>query len=506
MAVGLPDQFYKVVCDHSCDEIWVTDAEGNTLYVNPACEELYGEKLENLIGRNVRDLELEGYFHPAVAPLVIAEKKSITLTQRIRTGRVMLITGTPVFDAHGNLQYVVENSRDVTSLEYMRETYESVQAAQAAGGAAQAAGGAAQAAGGAADPRGTTGRPSDDRKEGHIEPVCTGKVMRDVLRLATRAAAFDANILITGESGTGKDVLAHFVHRKSPRRGGPFLKLSCPALPEEILESELFGYKPGAFTGANRQGKPGLLELANGGTVFLDEVGDLPLSIQAKLLQVIEDRTFIPVGGTKSSHADFRIIAATNQDLDALVKAGRFRADLNYRLNVIALSMPPLRSRKEEIPGLVSHFTRAFSRKYRGTKEIAPAAMEALKQYDWPGNIRELQHLLEYLFVTCESRQIDWGDLPERVRCSVTRGYPQASPAEAPGTAMQPQLPSDATVAGVGPAAAVAPPRPAPDAAELLRLYETLGSTYKVARATGLSQSTVYRRISGHRRRGDGRP
>lgn len=445
--------FFKLICDHSCDEIWVTDGHGNTLYVNPACEQFYGEKPEAFLGRNVRDLERDGYFHPAVAPIVIARKARVTLTQRTRTGKVMLITGTPVLDDDGNVKYVVENSRDITALEEMKRDFERVQALA-------------------------------NRYKMELEAlksvatdtqefICTSKPMFAVLQLAARAAASDSNVLITGESGTGKDVLARYIHRNSARATGPFLKVSCPAVPTELLESELFGYRAGAFTGASRHGKPGLLELANGGTVLLDEIGDLPLSLQPKLLQVVEERAFIPVGATRPVVSDIRIISATNRDLRSLVKAGRFRADLYYRLSVINIEMPPLRERKDEIPEFVRCFLRKLSNRYGVTKNIAPEALEALKSHDWPGNIRELEHLIEYLFVTCQSNLIQIQDLPQHVR-----QHSKASAYNVRGK-----------------------PKRCQSVSQLEALYDNLRSTYKVAKVTGLSQSTVYRLIREHVKR-----
>ncbi len=236
--------------------------------------------------------------------------------------------------------------------------------------------------------------------------VFKGHVMKKVTELALRVAQVDSTVLITGESGTGKEVLAKMIHRAGPRRDGPFVVVNCGAIPENLLESELFGYERGAFTGAARQGKPGLVEVANGGTLLLDEIGELPLSLQVKLLRIIQDNSFLRVGGVEAVSADVRFIAATNRDLKAMVREKTFREDLYYRLNVIPIHIPPLRERRADIPVLLRHFIDRYNAKYGRARRILPAALRRLEAYSWPGNVREVENLVERLVVSSEQDNI----------------------------------------------------------------------------------------------------
>ncbi|QER41856.1 GAF domain-containing protein [Thermodesulfobacterium sp. TA1] len=239
--------------------------------------------------------------------------------------------------------------------------------------------------------------------------------MQQVFKLALKAAKCKANILIIGESGTGKELIAKAIHFESDRANGPFVAINCAAIPETLLEAELFGYKKGAFTGALIS-KPGKFELANGGTIFLDEIGDLPLSLQAKLLRVIQEKTFERIGDTKPIKVEVRIIAATNRDLEAMIREGTFRDDLYFRLNVIPIYIPPLRERKEDIPLLVEHFLKKFNQEYNKNVQVSAEVMEKLVAYHWPGNVRELENTLERLVVLAEKEFISLEDLPFYIR------------------------------------------------------------------------------------------
>lgn len=236
--------------------------------------------------------------------------------------------------------------------------------------------------------------------------------MRDLLDMVIRVAQADSIVLITGESGTGKELIASIIHNNSQRKDKQFIKINCGAIPATLLESELFGYEAGAFTGAKKSGKSGYFELADGGTLFLDEIGDLPYNLQVKLLRVLQNHEFNRVGGEKSVKVDVRVIAATNQNLLEKVRSKEFREDLYYRLNVIPVHIPPLRERKEEIPVLVMHFLEVFNRKYKLNRRITPQAIDVFMDYDWPGNIRELENLIERLVVTSNNDIIKAEDLP----------------------------------------------------------------------------------------------
>ena len=256
--------------------------------------------------------------------------------------------------------------------------------------------------------------------------------LASVKALAREVAATDATVLISGESGSGKELLARAIHYASPRAGGPLVAISCAAIPEHLLESELFGYEKGAFTDA-KKAKPGRFLLANRGTLFLDEIGEMSQATQAKLLRVLEDRLVEPLGSVKGIKVDLRLMTATNQDLRELVKKGKFREDLFYRLSVYPLRLPPLRERKEDIPLLLEHFLARYNRE-RGIRiaGFTPAALRVVEAYPWPGNVRELQNMVEWVTITCKGAQVDVDNLPS---------YLKASP-PAPATAEAAERPS----------------------------------------------------------------
>ena len=259
---------------------------------------------------------------------------------------------------------------------------------------------------------------------------------RRLLQLIDRAAASDSTVLLSGETGTGKELVAKLLHARSPRRGRPFVVIECAALQEGLLLSELFGHERGAFTGAERA-KPGLFEVAHGGTIFLDEIGEISHATQVKLLRVLDTSTFRHVGGTAEIHVDVRVIAATNRDLPSMVRQGRFREDLYYRLSTIAIELPPLRERAGDVELLATHFTRKFNERYGFSKRIAPGTLEVLRCHSWPGNLRELLHAIEAAMVVCNGSGILPAHLPEALRESVAAS--RAVPAEgAPGSAGEP--------------------------------------------------------------------
>jgi TyrR family helix-turn-helix protein len=236
--------------------------------------------------------------------------------------------------------------------------------------------------------------------------------MKTLLSTVVRLAQFDSTILVTGESGTGKELIAETLHKNSTRKNGPFIKVNCGAIPENLLESELFGYDYGAFTGAKKEGKAGYFQLATGGTLFLDEIGDLPFNLQVKLLRVLQNKEIVRVGGSKSIPVDVRIVTGTNHNLLEQVEKKMFREDLYYRLNVVPIHVPPLRDRKEDIPALVTHFMQLYNRKHKLNKKIAPELVDIFMGYSWPGNVRELENLIERLLVVTTKDLITREDLP----------------------------------------------------------------------------------------------
>ncbi len=253
-----------------------------------------------------------------------------------------------------------------------------------------------------------------------IQPIGKAKMFLDVMQLAEQVAPTESTVLILGESGTGKEVIARYIHELSARTDGPFFSINCGALPESLLESELFGHVKGSFTGADRD-KQGLFAAANGGTFFLDEIAEMSPSTQVKLLRVLQEREALPVGGTEPIPVDVRVLAATNRDLDAGMKQGTFRSDLYYRLNVITMDLPPLREREEDIPLLAEAFLKRISEE-RGqeTKRLASDALEVAMHYDWPGNVRELENALEHAIVLTDGPEVKASSLPERVKTRKT--------------------------------------------------------------------------------------
>jgi len=265
-------------------------------------------------------------------------------------------------------------------------------------------------------------RPDDEEED--VKERATGDdvvgaspAWRETIDTAHRAAGSDATVLLLGESGTGKEVLAHEIHRASPRSGKPFVAVNCSAIPEGLLESELFGHEKGAFTGAVRQ-KRGRFELADGGTVFLDEIGDMSEGLQSKLLRFLQDRTFQRVGGSKSITVDVRVVAATNRNLDEAIREGRFREDLYFRLNVVTITVPPLRERLDDVPPLAEHFLKAHAPKGGKPKRMSPKAMRTVMAYDWPGNVRELENAVQRSVVLSRGETIFPEHLPARVRAA----------------------------------------------------------------------------------------
>jgi PAS domain S-box-containing protein len=372
----------RKILDYSSDEIFVLDGNQRIVYVNSVCERHYGLKPENVIGKYNTELLENGYWKPSIVPLVFKEKKTVTIKQTTYLGAELLTTAVPILNDQNEIELVVITAREL-------QNYKSI-----------------------------------IRNEKHNSPltdtnddpiiITNSQRMKDILKICKKISKVDSTILIQGESGTGKGVLAHYIHQISHRKNRTFLKINCAALPGDLLESELFGYLEGAFTGASKSGKKGLIEAADKGTLFLDEIGEMPLSLQAKLLQVIQEKQFIPLGGRHAKKVDIRIIAATNRDLLEMVKNNQFREDLFYRLNVIDIKIPPLRERKEDIIPLTYSFLYKFNKKYGMNKLISQECLDIFSNYSWPGNIRQLENLIERLVVTSDSI-IKPSDLPDLI-------------------------------------------------------------------------------------------
>ncbi len=374
---------WEAVFENCRDGMSVVDKNGIILRSNPAMQRLYQLSAEDYVGKSVSDLVSKGIFSISISEKVIASKKPVSLMQEISTGPICLTMGVPVFGDDGEVEMVVISSHDVTELYLLKEKL--IQSQKLADGfQAQL----------------TDLRISQLQKE---DIIVRSKKMLDTLDLARRLAVVDTTVLIMGESGVGKEVVARILHRANPKRSDKaFITINCGAIPYNLLEAELFGYERGAFTGASKEGKSGSFELADGGSIFLDEVGELPLDLQVKLLRVLQEKNFKKVGGIKEINVDVRVIAASNKDLLGLVKKGDFREDLYYRLNVVPLKISPLRERKEDIVALSRHFLQHFNERYGFEKILSAELIDVMERYNWPGNVRELKNIVERMVVTSE--------------------------------------------------------------------------------------------------------
>ncbi|GAB6179133.1 sigma 54-interacting transcriptional regulator [Desulfotomaculum defluvii] len=389
------EDFFDSILDIFYDGIYITDANGKTIKVNSMYERLTGLKKEDLLGRLVTDLEKEGVFTSPLNPTIVKTGKPQTSVQVIKEGRRVVINGYPVFGKDSKVAYVVTYVRDVTVLSQLKEQIASQ------GELIQKYHQEAQYL----------------RKTGYQgnQTIIENPTMKNLMQLLKRIAVTDTTVLLLGETGVGKDVFARKIHENSNRKDQPFFKINCATIPENLIESELFGYEPGAFSGASAKGKPGYFELADQGTLFLDEMGELPLSMQAKLLRVLQDQEVMRVGSTKIKKVDVRFVAATNQNLEKAIKEGRFRSDLYYRLRVAVLDIPPLRKRREEIMPLINYFLDKFNIKYKKHIHFSPKVLNYLMYYKWPGNVREMENLIQGLVVTQEKEILDINDLPNYI-------------------------------------------------------------------------------------------
>ncbi|WP_339073692.1 sigma-54 interaction domain-containing protein [Clostridioides difficile] len=391
--MNLDLEFYQKILEASHDEICVSDDKGIIIYCNKAFEENYGLKKEDILGKNVSFLEDSGYSTKSPIPIVLKTKNKFSLEQDTQTGKKLIITATPIFDENGNLEFTVENCRDITELNNIKNKLE--------------------------DTKKQVKKYKSEvetlyRTALRIEDtvIMDGIVMRPIINTVNHVSKTDVSVLLLGESGTGKSSLARYIHHNSNRSNGPFITINCATISPQLLESELFGYTSGAFTGASTKGKVGLVELANGGTLFLDEIGDIPQNLQAKFLQLIQDRTFTPVGSLKNKKVDIRIISATNVDLVSKVKEKKFREDLYYRLNVIEIKLPPLRERRDNLVEIIKYYFNRYSSDFNLNKTISKEAMDAIANYRFPGNIRELQNIIQKILLTCTDNHITIDDLP----------------------------------------------------------------------------------------------
>lgn len=386
------ENFFDNILDVFYDGIYITDSKGETIKVNNMYERLTGLKKEELLGRLVTDLEKEGVFDSPLNPIIVKTGKPQTSVQVNKAGRKVVVNGYPVFDQQGKVAFVITYVRDVTVLSQLKDQISSQ--AELIERYHQEA------------------QYLRTKSLQNTNAIIESPKMKKLMELLRRIAQTDTTVLLLGETGVGKDVFAKKIHEYSNRIEQPFFKINCATIPENLIESELFGYDPGAFSGANTKGKPGYFELADKGTLFLDEIGELPLSMQAKLLRVLQDQEVMRIGSTKVKKIDVRFIAATNRNLEQSIKEGTFRSDLYYRLRVAELEIPPLRERREEIVPLANYFLDKFNTKYKKRISFCQQVNKLLLEYKWPGNVREMENLIQGLIVIQDKEILDVADFP----------------------------------------------------------------------------------------------
>ncbi len=393
------------IIDSSSDGLFVCDADANVIRVNPASERIHQRPAAEMVGRNMRDLIDEGFIDRSAALEASIEKKCVSQLQNLPGGGKLISVATPVFDHSGELIRVVVSERDISEIDKLQRELENQEAI-----------------------KDQFRHQMLEMQQVELESrriIARSPNMIKALRQATKVASADSSVLILGESGVGKGVIADLIHHHSRRSDHPLIKINCGAIPESLIEAELFGYEKGAFTGASPGGKPGQFELANEGILFLDEIAELPLSAQVKLLRFLEDGQITRLGGTEQRKLDVRVLAATHRDLEEMVEQGSFRLDLYYRLNVIPIQVPAVRERRDCVVPLIRHYIDHFAAINRTEKRLTRAALDALASYAYPGNVRELMNISERLVVMSETELIDVADLPVQVAGSKHAGMPE---------------------------------------------------------------------------------
>lgn len=437
--------------DAVSDGICLTDDKGMVIAINKGYTEITGIEEKEIIGESIQALVDQEYFDNAVSLLVLKQKKKVSSLATInKNNKKVLITGNPIFNEDGQVTQVLTVMRDLTELIRLKEQLE------------------------------TTEKKSEkylnelkylrNKNKESVNFIGENSKVKELKESIKYVAKTGATVLITGETGTGKEVISKEIHDKSNRKNGPYIKVNCAAIPDTLIESELFGYEKGAFTGAQNKEKLGMFEMANGGTILLDEIGEMPLTLQSKLLRVLQEKELMRVGGTKSIKLDVRVIASTNQVLSELIQKGKFREDLFYRLNVVPIKIPPLRERKDDIPLLAYNFLEKFNLKYGKDKRFDSMAINALEYYEWPGNVRELQNVIERLMVIDDECYITYDNICNIIGKNRRAVYPTENAITL---------------------------REAVDILEKEMIELALknhGSTYKAAKVLGVTQPTVFRK------------
>jgi PAS domain S-box-containing protein len=454
--VHFQEERYEEILDSYSDGIFITKADGTALFSNSRYEEITCIDHDNIIGKSVYTMESKGLFTPLVTPTILETKRDYTVFQAFKSGNHAVISGSPIYDTLGNAIMILICVTPLTNDQLIRISKEFFKPSSKPGVGLY--------------------------KDKMIDVIAESDEMRQVVQDILKIAHYDVPILILGESGTGKEVFSSILHASSKRRFSPFIKINCSAISPTLLDAELFGYEAGAFTGASPKGKAGLFETADNGTLLLDEIGDMPLDTQAKILRVVQDGEVYRVGGWKPVKVNTRIIAATNKNLKKMVAEGTFRNDLYYRLNVISVYLPPLRKRSRDIAPLLLHYCYIFNKKYGTNKAFSQELIDVLSGYSWPGNVRELRNLVERMFILC----MDDIFYPEHFYKTCIE-KDQESGYDASG--------SDIMVKGIPPLDASVKTL---EKIIVTRAMAETGNTRKAADLLGVSQSTVMRKIKDY--------
>lgn len=437
------------------------DKEGRYLYCNEAYIKVLnfnslGFTTSNIVGIDVHSLTEKGIIGKTAAAMCIEQKKKIDCIQQSTLYRVVFSTAIPYFDSKGDIQYVSVYVRDESEVYKLRaevENYEEILSSYLSY--------------------------LDKNRETYQPRIVVNSEMQAIYDKCAQISKTDISVLLLGESGVGKDVVASFIHHNSHRNKGPFITINSGAIPTNLVESELFGYTPGAFSGASNKGKMGAFEAADKGTIFLDEIAELPMATQATLLRVLETRRVTRVGSVKPIDVDFRLVTATNQNLLEKISKGEFREDLYYRIRGVQITIPPLRERSEDILAIGLSFLNTFNIKYKMTKVFSRAAEEELKKYSWPGNVRELKNVIEQLVVLSQENEIT----SQSVKI-VLHGDSNTDRFDSNTAAVRinKTMPLKDAVAEV-------------EKQLLMKVMSTESSSYKAAEILGIDQTTVLRKM-----------
>ncbi|HWR07406.1 MAG TPA: sigma 54-interacting transcriptional regulator [Sporomusa sp.] len=453
--INLTFEEISAVFEQSYDGILVLDGNADVVLVNDSYFRITGLNKQDIEFKNFREFSQNSPYKKTACIDALDTKRPVTRTHNnLFPGKVVMVTAKPILDEDGRVRLVIGNCRDMSEMVQLREQLERAQEIE------------------------------ELYYKSLKNPKTTGLIavssrINEIFHSALKVSSVDITVLITGESGVGKEVLARYIHENSSRREAPFVAINCGAIPDALLESEFFGYVGGAFTGSLKHGKKGLFETADGGTIFLDEIGDLPFSLQVKLLRALDAGEITRVGANAPTPVNVRIVAATNKDLANMVRENRFREDLYYRLNVIHFHIPPLRERPEDIRPLCMYFLNECNRRYGQNKRLSFEVQKAMESYIWPGNVRQLKHMLERMVVLSDGEQLELSSISDD---GDLQGYKNLSDAPTDMIMVNrfsliPQVVEEVEKQIL---------------AHAMRLHS---SSRQIAKATGIDQTTVLRKI-----------